>query len=310
MNDRAKKLLKHLDRLGTEKPNPKSAGIDRLSAIEICTIINNEDKTVAAAVREEIAQIARTAEKAAETLKKGGRLFYIGAGTSGRLGVLDAAECPPTFGTDPSQVIGVIAGGRDTLVRSAEGVEDKAVDASRDLQGLNFSSSDMLIGLAASIKTPYTVAAIKYAKEMGAVTTLIVCNRADDLEVRPDILIQLEVGPEVITGSTRMKSGTAQKMALNMISTTAMILLGKCYGNVMVDLRSSSDKLAARSHKILIDLLNIDYEQADRLLRETAGSVKLAIAMQRLGVGLPEAEKRLAEVDGFLWKLLDGDTMK
>jgi len=307
MSDNAKKLLEHLDRLGTEKINPKSAGIDRLSATEICTIINNEDKTVATAVQKEIAKIALAAEKAAEVLSKGGRLFYIGAGTSGRLGVLDAAECPPTFGTNPSQVIGVIAGGRDTLVRSAEGIEDKAEEASRDLQKLNFSSSDMLIGLAASIKTPYTVAGIKYAKELGAVTALIVCNKVTDLDSKPDILIQLEVGAEVIAGSTRMKSGTAQKMTLNMISTTAMVLLGKCYGNIMVDLRATSDKLAARSHKILIDLLHIDYEQADRLLSETSGSVKLAIAMHRLGISRTEAEKRLAEAGGFLWKLLDGD---
>jgi N-acetylmuramic acid 6-phosphate etherase len=163
----------------------------------------------------------------------------------------------------------------------------------------------MLIGLAASIKTPYTIAGVKYAEQIGAATALIVCNKAEDLDFKPDVLIQLQVGPEVITGSTRMKSGTAQKMTLNMISTTAMVLLGKCYGNLMVDLRATSDKLAARSRKILIDLLNIDYEVADKLLKASEGSVKLAIVMQRLNLKKDEAEKKLAAADGFLWKLLD-----
>jgi N-acetylmuramic acid 6-phosphate etherase len=305
MTDRKKDLIGHLGRLATEKSNPKSTHLDRHSAVEICRIINSEDSTVALAVLKEIDQIARAAELVAKTLKNGGRLFYIGAGTSGRLGVLDAAECPPTFGTDPSQVIGVIAGGKDTLIRSAEGVEDRANEAVADLKKHNFTKTDMLIGLAASIKTPYTVSGIKHAIALGAATALIVCNRADDLDFQPDVLIQLEVGPEVISGSTRMKSGTAQKMTLNMISTTAMVLLGKCYGNLMVDLKATSDKLAARSRKILMELLNIDYDEADRLLNEADGSVKLAIAMNRLKISKGEAIQKLAAVDGFLWKLFD-----
>ena len=305
MDDREKDLIGHLNRLATESSNPKSLNIDRLSAVDICRIINDEDKSVALAVEKEIPRIARAAEMAADVLKDGGRLFYIGAGTSGRLGVLDAAECPPTFGTDPSQVIGVIAGGRDTLVRSAEGIEDRADDAPRDLQNLGLNSRDMLVGLAASIKTPYTVAGVMHAIRVGARNVLIVCNEAGDLDFRPDIIIQLQVGPEVITGSTRMKSGTAQKMTLNMISTTAMVLLGKCYGNLMVDLKATSDKLTVRSRKILMDLLGIAYEDADRLLAVSGGSVKLAIAMHRLGLSREEAAKRLAAVDGKLWKLLD-----
>jgi len=305
MDHRKKDLIGHLNRLATESPNPKSLNIDRLSAVDICRIINDEDKSVALAVEKEIPRIALAAEMAADVLKNGGRLFYIGAGTSGRLGVLDAAECPPTFGTDPSQVIGVIAGGRDTLVRSAEGIEDRADEAPRDLQNLGLSSRDMLVGLAASIKTPYTVAGITHAIRVGARSVLIVCNEAGDLDFRPDIIIQLQVGPEVITGSTRMKSGTAQKMTLNMISTTAMVLLGKCYGNLMVDLKATSDKLTVRSRKILIDLLGIAYEDADRLLETSGGSVKLAIAMHRLGLPRDEAAKRLAAVEGRLWKLLD-----
>jgi len=307
MEDRKKELLGHLNSLATEKSNPKSAHIDRLTAVDICRIINDEDKTVASAVEKEVDKIAGAAEMVAEVLGRGGHLFYIGAGTSGRLGVLDAAECPPTFGTDPAQVVGLIAGGRDTLIRSAEGVEDRAEEASRDLQNFDFGPSDMLIGLAASIKTPYTIAGIKYAIEVGAKTALIVCNRAENLDFSPDILIQLEVGPEVITGSTRMKSGTAQKMTLNMISTTAMVLLGKCYGNLMVDLRASSAKLTTRSRKILIDLLGLDYDAAERLLNDAGGSVKLAIAMHRLNLDRNEAQKRLSQAGGKLWKLLDGE---
>ncbi len=305
MDERKKEILAHLNRLDTETSNPSSKHIDRLPAVDICRTINSEDKTIASIVENEIDNIARAAEIAADVLRDGGRLFYIGAGTSGRLGVLDAAECPPTFGTDPGQVIGVIAGGRDTLVRSAEGIEDRAGEAASDLQKLNFSSQDMLIGLAASIKTPYTVAGVRYAGDLGAKTALIVCNPAGDLDFRPDIVIQLQVGPEVITGSTRMKSGTAQKMALNMISTTAMVLLGKCYGNLMVDLKATSEKLVTRSRKILIDLLDISYDEADALLESSGGSVKLAIAMHRLKIDRTEAEKRLAGADGFLWKLLD-----
>lgn len=305
MNKKAHKLLDHLKRLTTESTNPKSIHIDRLSAVDICRIINDEDKTVAAAVEREIPRIAQAAELAAETLRAGGRLFYIGAGTSGRLGVLDASEIPPSFGADPTQVVGVIAGGHPTLVLSAEGIEDRAEEAAVDLQVHGFGSEDMLIGLAASIKTPYTLAGIAYAKEQGAKTALIVCNQVDRLQIAPDIVIELRVGPEVITGSTRMKSGTAQKMTLNMISTTAMVLLGKCYGNLMVDLKATSYKLVARSRKILIELFDIDYEAAEALLEQAGGSVKTAIVMHRLGVDRDEALARLESTGGSLWKLLD-----
>ncbi|MEZ5360630.1 MAG: N-acetylmuramic acid 6-phosphate etherase [Candidatus Zixiibacteriota bacterium] len=302
---KAKELLGHLNRLSTESPNPKSLHIDRLAAVDICRIINDEDKTVAAAVERQIDNIAATAEAVAAVMRNGGRLFYIGAGTSGRLGVLDASEIPPTFGADPALVTGVIAGGRDTLVLSKEGIEDRADEAPHDLKKFAFSSEDFLIGLAASIRTPYTLAGIEYAKRIGAKTAMIVCNKADDLAVRPDYLIELLVGSEVITGSTRMKSGTAQKMTLNMISTTAMILLGKCYGNLMVDLKATSDKLVARSRKILMELLDIDFEAADALIESSGGSVKTAIAMHRLSLSKQEAADRLASVNGSLWKLLD-----
>lgn len=298
-------LISHLNRLNTEKQNPKSQNIDRQSAVDICKIINSEDKTVALTVEKEIESIARTAEMVAEVLRSGGRLFYIGAGTSGRLGVLDAAECPPTFGTNPGQVVGLISGGYETLVRSAEGVEDQADEAVVDLNKHDFCSADILIGLAASNKTPYTIAGIKQAIKIKAKSVLIVCNRDIENKIKPDILIQLDVGPEVITGSTRMKSGSAQKMTLNLISTTAMVLLGKCYGNLMVDLQARSDKLAARSRKILIDLLGIDYSEADNLLEKSDGSVKLAIVINRLGIDKKTAEEKLKSSDGHLWKLLE-----
>jgi N-acetylmuramic acid 6-phosphate etherase len=305
MCDKTRKLLSHLRQLETESSNPKSLNIDRLPAVDICRIINQEDQTVSEAVSEQIPQIAQTAERVADIIRNGGRIFYIGAGTSGRLGVLDASEIPPTFGADPSLFTGVIAGGRDTLVLSKEGVEDETKQAKIDLDKFNFSKNDMLIGLAASIKTPYTLAGIEYAISVGAATALIVCNNASSLEIKPDFIIQLKVGPEVITGSTRMKSGTAQKMTLNMISTTAMILLGKCYGNLMVDLKATSNKLKARSRKILIELLEIDYDEADNLLAESGGSVKIAIAMKNLGIDKLEAVKRLEQSGGSLWKLLD-----
>ena len=304
MSEKQKKLIEHLERLGTEKPNPKSLNLDRLTAVEICSIINDEDQTIAAVVERSLPQIAKTSELVAAALKNNGRLFYIGAGTSGRLGVLDAAECPPTFGIDSKQVIGVIAGGHDTLVRSEEGVEDRHENAALDLQKFDFCDNDILIGLAASVKTPYTIAGLEYAHRVGAKSVLIVCNRTEEFETVADILIVLDVSPEVITGSTRMKSGTAQKMALNMISTTAMVLLGKCYGNLMVDLRATSDKLAARSRKILMELLEVNYDRADRLLHESKGSVKLAITMHRLQINRKEAETKLAESNGFLWKAL------
>ncbi|MBD3402762.1 N-acetylmuramic acid 6-phosphate etherase [candidate division GN15 bacterium] len=295
--------MRQLGRLSTEQVNPNSTDIDRLSAHEIVRKINDEDKTVATVVEQALPSIARAAEQFAETLKAGGRVLYIGAGTSGRLGVLDAAECPPTFGTDPEQIVGVISGGYATLVLSMEGVEDRRENAIIDLKQLNLSSSDFLIGLAASTRTPYTIAGLQYAQATGCKTAFIICNHAEDLEVSPDILIELPVGPEVITGSTRMKSGTAQKMALNMISTTAMVLLGKTAGNLMIDLQARSEKLAARSRKILMDLFGLTLGEANDLLVQAAGSVKLAIVMQQLGCDRTTAEQKLAEADGFICRL-------
>jgi len=296
-------LINRLRALETEASNPNTTEIDTLSAEQIATLINNEDNSVPAVLKVAIPVIARTAEQFAATIRSNHRVFYIGAGTSGRLGVLDAADCPPTFGTDPEQIIGLISGGYETLVLSAEGVEDDRQAAIDDLNRHRFSKDDLLIGLAASTRTPYTLSGLEYARSLGAKTGYIVCNQASDLPLAPDFLIELPVGPEVITGSTRMKSGTAQKLALNMISTTAMVLLGKTYGNLMVDLQARSNKLAARSRKILIDLFEIDSDEADRMLAHSEGSVKLAIVMRLLNCDLGVARERLAEAHGIIKNL-------
>lgn len=296
-------LIHQLRQLGTEQVNPRTLDIDRLSALEIATRINDEDASVAAVVRRALPEIARAAELFADTLRNSGRVFYVGAGTSGRLGVLDSAECPPTFGTDPTQIRGIISGGYDTLVLSKEGVEDDREAARQDLIAQSLTARDMVIGIAASRRTPYTLAALDYGKSLGCRTAFIICNDPESLEVSPDILIALPVGPEVVTGSTRMKSGTAQKMTLNMISTTAMVLLGKTYGNLMVDLQSRSEKLAARSRKILIDLLGISLDEADALLAEAGGSVKTAIVMKRFGCNREDAITRLAQANGFISRI-------
>lgn len=300
-------LVRLLGRLTTEQINERTIDIDRLSAIDIVKKINDEDKLVAGVVESQLDLIARVAEIFAGTLKAGGRVLYMGAGTSGRLGVLDAAECPPTFGTDPRQIAGVISGGYDTLVLSQEGVEDRREEAVADLQFHNLDSNDFVIGIAASRRTPYTLAGLEYAKSIGARTAFIICNRWEggtDTRFEIDLVIELEVGPEAIAGSTRMKSATAQKMTLNMISTTAMVLLGKTYGNLMVDLQARSEKLAARSRKILIDMFGISVEQADRLLETSGGSVKLAIVMHRLNCDAPTGRKKLEKADGFISRIM------
>ena len=303
-------LIKQLGQLETERPNSKSKDIDLLNALEIARLINCEDKTVAAVVASALGPISKAAEKFAETIKSGGRVFYIGAGTSGRLGVLDAAECPPTFGTDPAQIIGVISGGYETLVMSKEGVEDQAESAADDLKQHQLGDKDFLIGLAASKRTPYTLAGLKFAKESRAATAFIICNKLIDneeslLEKFVDIIIELPVGPEIITGSTRMKSGSAQKMALNMISTSAMVLMGKTYGNLMVDLQAKSEKLAARSRKILIDMFGIEINEAESLLAEASGSVKTAIVMKKFNCTSDEALVKLKKAGGFIRRIAE-----
>lgn len=297
-------LIRQLGALSTEQVNPRTADIDQLSAEQIVKRINDEDSTVAGVVRKAARKIATAAELFAFTVRSGGRVFYVGAGTSGRLGVLDAAECPPTFGTDPSQIIGVIAGGNESLVLSKEGAEDSRAAAAQDLKRHALTSQDLVIGIAASRRTPYTLAALEYAQSLGGKTVFIICNSGENLGLRPDVLIELPVGPEAITGSTRMKSGTAQKMTLNMISTTAMVLLGKTYGNLMVNLAARSEKLAARSRKILVELLKITIPEAELLLANAGGSVKVAIVMHLHACTKDQALAKLEIAGGFIGRIV------
>ena len=299
------RLIDQLKKLATEAVNPATVDIDRLAPLDIVRRINDEDKKIAGVVELAMPQIAQAAEVFAATLKSGGRVFYIGAGTSGRLGVLDAAECPPTFGTDPKRIIGIISGGHATLILSKEGAEDRRDEAVADLKSHDFCEHDFLIGLAASVRTPYTLAGLEYARRAGSKTAYIICNDAAGVPLAVDIVISLPVGPEAITGSTRMKSATAQKMALNMVSTAGMVLLGKTYGNLMVDLKATSEKLAARSSRMLMELLDLDLEKAEALLEKAGGSVKTAIAMHRLDCSRADAEVKLTEADGFLGRCVE-----
>ncbi len=300
----SKKVFREIESALTEKRNPKSFGIDSLSPLEIVRLINAEDHQPALAVKKELPKIARASQMAARTLQTGGRIIYIGAGTSGRLGVLDAAECPPTFGTDPKLVRGIIAGGYRTLIRSREGVEDNYIAAATDLRKIKLNKKDLVISLAASKRTPYVLGGLRYAKKTGCKTVFIYCNPNFKSRIKADLEICPRVGPEVITGSTRMKAGTAQKMVLNMISTAAMIKLGKVYQNLMVDLRATSQKLVERSKRTIMLVTGADYRTAEIYLKKSGGSVKTALVMLLKKISRREAEQRLRKTGGFVRKAL------
>jgi N-acetylmuramic acid 6-phosphate etherase len=289
----------------TERPNPRTYGIDTASPLEIVDLIAAEDATIpgiVAAARQEMAQAIELIEM---SFREGGRLIYVGAGTSGRLGVLDAAECPPTFGTDPEMVVGVIAGGPLALVRSAEGAEDDVAAGRTAMEACRVSPRDMVAGIAASGTTPFVGAALERAHELGARTALITSSDPPAaLTPLCDVIIAIPVGPEVVTGSTRMKAGTATKLVLNTLSTGAMVRLGKVYGNLMVDLQAWSDKLIDRGERILMETTGVDRPGAREAIDAAGGSVKTAIVMLRLHVGREEAEDRLASHDGRLRPLL------
>ncbi len=265
-------------------------------------MMNAEDRDVAGVVCGAIPQIAAAVELVVASFKQGGRLLYFGAGTSGRLGVLDSAECPPTFGVTPDMVLGVIAGGRDTVFLSREGVEDDESAAVTDVEGHGVSKQDTVVGIAASRRTPYVIAALAAARRAGASTVFLTCNPTAHAEV--DVEINVVVGPEVVTGSTRLKAGTAQKMVLNMISTASMIKLGKVYGNLMVDLKPASDKLVERAKGIIGLLGGVDYERAAELYKQSGNNVKVGVVMARTGQSRKEAEDSLARADGFLKRAL------
>ncbi|MEX2049252.1 MAG: N-acetylmuramic acid 6-phosphate etherase [Gemmatimonadota bacterium] len=289
----------------TEQRNPRSLRIDELDALGIVDLINAEDRMVAEAVGEERHQIAKAIELAEAAFRSGGRLVYVGAGTSGRLGVLDAAEIPPTYGTDPTMVVGVIAGGYDALVRAQEGAEDTPAGGAAAMDALSLGASDFVLGIATSGTTPYVHGALDRARALGARTGFLLCTYPPPgLLAKHDVVIAPLVGPEVITGSTRMKAGTATKLVLNTITTAAMIRLGKVYGNLMVDLQVTCEKLRDRGERILESLLGLEREEAARLLDRAGGHVKTALVMDRLGIDAEEALRRLEEADGAVSKVL------
>lgn len=289
------------DRRLTERTNPRSKRIDRMSSLEIVDLVNAEDRMVAQAVGEEREAIARAMDLAVDALGGGGRLIYVGAGTSGRLGVLDAAEMPPTFGTDPSQVVGVIAGGAEALVRARDGAEDHPEDGAAAMEDLMTDSRDFVLGIATSGSTPFVLGALSRAREAGAHTGFLLCTYPSErLLATHDVVIAPLVGPEVITGSTRMKAGTATKMVLNTITTGAMVRLGRVYGNLMVDLQVTCQKLQDRGERILMEILEVSREHATELLEESGGHVKRAIVMGKLGKGAREADELLASAGGVV----------
>jgi N-acetylmuramic acid 6-phosphate etherase len=297
-------VFEELAALVTEQPNPRTGGIDRAPVDEALALLNAEDALVAQAVAREIPHIARLVEIAAAKLGAGGRIVYVGAGTSGRLGVLDAAECPPTFGTDPSQVIGIMAGGDRAVFRSVEGAEDDAEAGGRAMDEASVGAADVVVGLAASRRTPFVAAALTRARALGAATALVTCAPRETVTLPVDVAVCPVVGPEAIMGSTRLKSGTAQKMVLNMVSTAAMIRLGKVYRNMMVDLRATSRKLRERSVRTLMVVTGQGRAEAARLLGDADGSVKTAIVMSKLALPRDVARARLDAAGGHVARAL------
>jgi N-acetylmuramic acid 6-phosphate etherase len=293
-------LFHSLSRLLTEQRNPRSMNLDLMSTEQILRLINAEDSLVPLAVEREIPFIAQAVEYIVTSFKNGGRLIYFGAGTSGRLGIVDASECPPTFGTEPGMVVGMIAGGHAAVFRAQEGAEDNPQLATRDVDELEVSSRDTVCGIAASRRTPYVVAAVTRARERGARTIYVTTNPRSEFDLEVDVAICPEVGPEVLMGSTRMKSGTAQKLVLNMLTTTAMVRLGKVYENMMVDLQLTNRKLVERSRRIVMLATGCTYETAADFLQRAGGHVKTAIVMMKTGLPVAEARERITRADGFV----------
>lgn len=296
----AENLLQTLSTLITEQRNPNSMHVDSLSALEIVQLMNEEDKQVPLAIEKCLPQIAQAVECIVAAFQQGGRLVYIGAGTSGRLGVLDASECPPTFGVSPEMVKGIIAGGERALRHPIEGAEDSKEQAVVDLQTIQFSSKDVLVGIAASGRTPYVIGALEYAKSLDSVTVSIASNPNSAMANIVDIAIDTVVGPEVLTGSSRLKSGTAQKLVLNMLTTASMILMGKCYQNLMVDVQASNEKLKARAIRIVMQATDCDKALAEETLKQADQNAKLAIMMILSGLDRAQAEALLEKHQGKL----------
>ncbi len=300
-------LFKEISSLSTEQLNPNSMDIDISDTKTIVEIINSEDKKIADAVEEEIDNIVKALDGIVERFQKGGRLFYFGAGTSGRLGILDASECPPTFGTEHELVQGKIAGGKQAMFVAQEGAEDDPQNGVNEVLEAGLNANDIACGLAASGRTPYVLGALQKANEIGSLTMLVTTaghDKIKSLSVKPDIVISPDVGPEVVAGSTRMKSGTAQKMVLNMLTSAAMIRMGKTYGNVMVDLKQSNSKLIERSKKIIMSICDVSYDNATKLLNDSGNHVKTAIVMNLTNCDKQEAKNKLKRNNGFIKKAI------
>ena len=292
--------------LQTETQNPKTIEIDKLSTSEILKIMNQEDSKISTAVQKVIPEIKRTIDLTLAALKRGNRIVYIGAGTSGRLGILDASEIPPTFSAPSEWFTGVIAGGREAVYKSIEGAEDLPQNAQKDLDKIYLKKGDVLIGIASSGTTPYVIAGLQYGQQLGCATVFLLCNPTPADEYGFDVVIPAEVGPEIITGSTRLKAGTATKLILNMISTATMIKMGKVYGNLMVDLQVVNKKLADRGTRIITQLTNLNYNDAGNLLQDAKGSVKTAVVMNKKQCSRIQARELLKKHAGNL-RLLIGD---
>ncbi len=289
-----------LENLTTEARNEKTMNLDEMSIVEFLTTMNKEDEKVAKAVNDEIPSIAKAVEAIIEVKKQGGRLIYIGAGTSGRIGLLDAVECPPTFGTNPEEVLGLMAGGEKAFIKAVEGAEDSKDLGKEDLQNIDLTNGDIVVGIAASGRTPYVIGALEYARSIGAPTVAVSCNKGSDIGRIADISIEVVAGPEVLTGSTRLKAGTAQKLICNMLSTASMVGVGKVYGNLMVDVQLTNEKLVERAKRIVMEATSCTYETAEEYLEKTNSNSKLAIVMILTGLSYEESLQRLETTKGFV----------
>lgn len=293
---------KVLEKLSTEKRNEKTMQLDEMSVKEILETMNDEDSSIPTAIANELAHIEKVVESVIESFQSGGRLFYVGAGTSGRLGILDAVECVPTFGVTSEMVQGFIAGGMKAFTEAVEGAEDSVEMGALDMKSVSVTDKDIVIGIAASGRTPYVIGALDYAKKQDAKTAAISCNKNAEISKHAEMAIEVETGPEILTGSTRLKAGTAQKLVLNMISTASMIGIGKVYENLMVDVQSTNEKLTERSKRIIMEATQVDYETAENYYEQAHHHVKSAIVMILLHCSFEEAVERLEQADGFVRK--------
>ncbi|WP_078382266.1 N-acetylmuramic acid 6-phosphate etherase [Sutcliffiella halmapala] len=294
----------NLEKLSTEQRNQSTMDLDEMSVLDVLQTMNKEDRTVPEAISETLPVMEKFVIQTIASMKKGGRLIYVGAGTSGRLGVLDAAECPPTFGVDASLVVGLIAGGQKAFTEAVEGAEDSEEAGKQDLENLNLTENDVVVGLAASGRTPYVIRALQYAQEVGSTTASIACNKGAAISEYAQFPMEVVTGPEVLTGSTRLKAGTAQKLVLNMISTTVMIGLGKAYQNLMVDVQTTNEKLHHRAKGIIIQATGVDLETATAYFDKAHGNVKVAIVMILTNMSYEEALQQLEKSEGFVRKAI------